>query len=106
MVKQYNIYWVDLDPTKGSEIQKKRPCVVISPNVSNKLLRTVLIAPVTSTLRGLPMRVKSKVDGREGEICLDQIRCVDKTRLIKKIESLPKYKGQELKEVLKEYLVD
>ena len=60
MVKQYSIYWVNLDPTVGSEINKTRPCIVISPQESNKHLKTVLIAPVTSTIRNFPMRLNIK----------------------------------------------
>lgn len=106
MVNQYDIYWVNLDPTVVSEIKKSRPCVVISPDVSNKLLNTVLIAPLTSKLRDLPMRLLVEVDGKKGNVCLDQIRCVDKIRLHKKVDILSKKEIESLKELLKEYLVD
>ncbi len=106
VVKQYDVYWVNLDPTIDSEIKKIRPCVVISPNVSNKLLQTILIAPLTSMLRDLPMRLLIELNGKTGSICLDQVRCVDKTRLSKKMTSLTQSDVEALKALLKEYLVD
>jgi len=106
MVKQYEIYWINLDPTVGSEIKKTRPCLVISPDVSNKLLNTVLIAPITSTLRNLPMRFELNLENKAGIVCLDQIRCVDKLRLTKKISKLSNSETEVLKSILKEYLID
>lgn len=106
MVGQYEVYWVNLDPTIGSEINKIRPCVVISPNVSNKLLNTVLVAPLTSVLRDLPMRLPVKLDNKKGNICLDQIRCVDKKRLHKKMDKLAQKDIDALKLLLTEYLID
>lgn len=106
MVSQYDIYWVNLDPTVGSEIKKSRPCVVISPDVSNKLMNTVLVAPLTSVLRDLPMRLLVEVDGKKGNVCLDQIRCVDKIRLHNKLGKLKSKEIEALKGLLKEYLVD
>lgn len=106
VIKQHDSYWVNLDPTIGSEIKKTRPCVIISPDVSNKLLQTVLVAPVTSKLRDLPMRLLIELSGKKGNICLDQIRCVDKVRLTKKIGKLTQNDVDALKSLLKEYLVD
>ncbi|MBK5213158.1 MAG: type II toxin-antitoxin system PemK/MazF family toxin [Flavobacteriaceae bacterium] len=106
MVKQYDIYWVNLDPTVGSEIQKTRPCLVISPNFSNKILNTLLVAPITSTLRKFPMRIQIDLQGKTGQVALDQIRCVDKSRLLKKMDSLDKESVTNLKEILSEYLVE
>ena len=106
MVKQYEVYWIDLNPTKGSEINKTRPCVVLSPSVSNKHLNTILIAPCTSTIRNFPMRVNLTLNKKKGQIALDQIRCIDKARLIKKIETLRKAKILEVKQTLKEFLID
>ena len=80
-IKQYTIYWVTLDPTKGSEIAKTRPCVVVSPNELNDYLNTVIIVPLTSTLRTYPFRLQCEVAGKKGELALDQIRTVDKNRL-------------------------
>jgi len=100
MVKQFDVYWVNLDPTIGSEIKKKRPCVVVSPKEMNTHLRTVIIAPITSTINPMPMRVPVKIKDREGMILLDQIRCVDKRRLDSKIKSLPKSTYQEIQSKL------
>ena len=83
-MKQFEVYNVDLNPTKGSEINKIRPAVIISPNVMNKNLKTVIIAPLTHTVKGYPSRVPSNFGGQPGEIVLDQIRAVDKTRLTQK----------------------
>lgn len=106
MVKQYEIYWVALDPTLGSEINKVRPCLVISPNESNQFLNTVLIAPITSKIRKFPMRLAVILENKNGQICFDQIRCIDKTRLKTKIDTLAKNDVEKVKNVLKEYLVN
>ncbi|MGA9045165.1 type II toxin-antitoxin system PemK/MazF family toxin [Sulfuricurvum sp.] len=84
VIKRFEIWLVALDPTLGSEIQKTRPCVIISPNEMN-LLRTVIVAPLSSKGFDLPMRVKINFDNKEGLILLDQIRSVDKQRLVKKV---------------------
>ena len=106
MVKQYEIYLVVLDPTLGSEINKIRPCFVISPNESNQFLNTVLIAPITSTIRNFPMRLGIVLENKNGQICFDQIRCIDKIRLKTKIAALPKKDIEKVKNLLKEYLVN
>ena len=105
-VNQFDIYWTDLDPTKGSEIQKTRPCVVISPNEMNHNIKTVIIAPLTSSSKDYPSRVKIEFDRRIGWIVLDQIRCIDKSRLIKKSGNLSKEDIFQVKGVIKEMLVD
>lgn len=81
LVKRFEVYWVDLDPTQGSEIQKRRPCLVVSPDDLNAKLATVIIAPITSTLKGWPFRVQVRFLGKQGEVALDQIRTVDQSRL-------------------------
>ncbi|MAB56383.1 MAG: growth inhibitor PemK [Aequorivita sp.] len=106
MVKQYDIYWVNLDPTLGSEIKKSRPCVIISPNFSNKILNTVLVATITSTLRNFPMRIEITLKGKRGQVALDQIRCIDKLRLGNNMDSLNKRSIKELKAILSEYLIE
>jgi mRNA interferase MazF len=80
-LKQHSVYWVNLDPTQGGEISKIRPCVVVSPVEINKQLNTVVIVPLTSTLRSYPFRVRCFVSGKVGELAVDQIRTIDKTRL-------------------------
>ena len=81
--KKWQIVLVDLNPVKGSEINKVRPCLIISPNAANKHLRTVLIVPFTSTVRHIPTRLPSDFNGVAGEICFDQIKAIDKTRIKK-----------------------
>lgn len=83
MVKQFEIYWVDLNPTIGAEMRKVRPCVIVSPKELNDHLGTVIIIPVTSSVHGYPYRVGCHIMGRNGEIATDQIRTVDKRRLKK-----------------------
>ena len=77
-VYQYNVYWVELDPTQGCEIAKTRPCVIVTPNELNDFLNTVVIIPITSTLRNYPFRINCIIDGKNGQLAIDQIRTVDK----------------------------
>ena len=88
--QRFEVYLIDLDPTIGSEIKKTRPCVIISPNEMNNHISTLIIAPLTSKLRNYPTRVPCRVEGKQGQIVLDQIRTVDKSRLIKRITILNK----------------
>src|SRR5580692_2433474 len=81
VIKQYAVHWINLDPTTGSEVNKTRPCVIISPDEMNKYLRTVIIAPLTHTLKLYPSRVICNVNGDKGSVMLDQIRTVDQTRV-------------------------
>lgn len=97
---------VNLDPTMGSEIKKTRPCVVISPDEMNKNLRTVTIAPMTSSSRPYPTRVEVNQNGQSGWVVLDQIRTVDKLRVVKKFESLTEREIRNCKRVIKETFVD
>lgn len=83
-----SVYWVDLDPTPGSEIRKTRPCVVVSPDELNSHLRTVIVAPLTSGGRPYPWRVECRVQRTQGRIALDQLRTVDRERLVGYIEAL------------------
>ena len=100
MVNRYEIYWVDLNPVVGSEIAKIRPVVVISPDELNHHLRTVIVAPLTSTVRNYPFRLRIMVDNKLGEIALDQLRCIDKTRLKSKLTLLSAEKSKELRNLL------
>jgi len=102
MFSRFEVYYVNLDPTVGSEIKKTRPCVVISPNEMNYNISTVIIAPITSKLRNYPTRISFKVEGKQGQIVLDQIRTVDKIRLVKKIDNLNKATQNKVLNVLKE----
>ncbi len=105
-VKQYQIVLVNLDPSLGSEIQKTRLCVIVSPNELNDNLRTVVIAPMTSSSRKYPTRVKIKHNNQEGWVVIDQIRTIDKIRILKKFDSLSEKEIRECKRVLRETFVD
>ena len=100
MVKRFEVYLVDLNPSRGSEIFKKRPALVVSPDEMNKYLKTVIIAPMTTKGRKFPTRVGCHFAGKEGHIALDQIRSVDKSRLIKKVGDIDNTFGQQALEVL------
>ncbi len=80
-----DVYLVDLNPTKGAEIKRTRPAVIISPDEMNNTLKTVIIAPLTSTIRSYPFRVECTFQKKKGQIALDQIRSLDKKRLVKKM---------------------
>ena len=84
-VKRFDVFLVPLDPTVGSEIQKTRPCLVVSPDEINRNVSTVIIAPMTSQSRALPSRVACRFEGRDGYVVLDQMRTVDKTRLVRRL---------------------
>lgn len=105
-IRQYQIVIVNLDPTIGSEIKKTRPCVVISPKEMNNNLNTIVIAPMTSTKRNYPTRIRVKFEGKVGRIALDQIRTIDKKRIIKIAGELTTVEHLELKRILKETFVD
>jgi mRNA interferase MazF len=104
--QRYEVYLVNLDPTIGSEIKKTRPCVIISPNEMNKNISTVIIAPLTSTKRNYPTRINCRIQGKEGQIVLDQIRTVDKKRLVKKIDRLNKRTILKLHNVISEMFAE
>jgi len=101
-VLRYEIYLVNLDPTQGSEIRKTRPCVVISPDEMNRHIRAVIIAPMTSTQRPYPTRVDLTFQQKKGQVVLDQIRAVDKSRLVKRLGVLPEARSREVAGVLQE----
>jgi mRNA interferase MazF len=85
MVKRLDVYLVNLDPTIGSEIQKTRPCVVISPDEMNQYIRTVIVAPMKTAGQSYPTRVPCRFQRKAGRIVLDQIRTVDKARLVRRL---------------------
>jgi mRNA interferase MazF len=88
VANRFDVYLINLDPTIGSEIQKARPCLIISPDEMNRHIRTVIVAPMTTASRDYPTRVSCKFKKKKGQIVLDQIRTIDKTRLIKKLGSI------------------
>lgn len=105
-ISQYEIVLVNLDPTIGSEIQKTRPCVVISPDEINHNLRTVVIAPMTTKSRPYPTRVKVKHNNQTGWVVIDQIRTIDKVRIIKALGKLSPSEIAACKRIIKETFVD
>jgi mRNA interferase MazF len=90
VIKRFDVYLINLDPTTGSEIQKTRPCLVVSPNEMNRFIKTVIVAPMTSRGTTYPTRVACRFKGRHGQVVIDQIRTVDKTRLLKKLGRIDK----------------
>jgi mRNA interferase MazF len=105
-VSQYDIIIVNLDPTAGSEIRKTRPCVAISPDELNRHLNTIVIAPITSQSKNYPTRLKIMLEKKINWVVVDQIRTIDKTRIIKKISELSKSDILELKLIIRKTYVD
>ena len=105
-IGQYEVFLINLDPTIGHEIKKTRPCVVISPNEMNRNIQTIVIAPMTTKSHDYPTRVKVKFQSKNGWIVLDQIRTVDKRRLVKKLGRITRSEIEKVKDVIKEMLVD
>ncbi len=105
-LSQYQIVLVNLDPTIGSEIKKTRPCVIISPNEMNKHLQTIVVAPMTTTLRKYPTRIEVKHESKMGWIVIDQIRTIDKQRIVKTLGRLSKPEVKEVKSIMKETFID
>ena len=106
VITQYEVYLINLDPTIGHEIQKTRPCLVISPDEMNNNIRTVIIAPMTTKSHEYPTRIPVRFDKKSGWIVLDQIRTVDKARLVKRLGRISDKEISSVKEVIKQMLVD
>jgi len=96
VVKRFEVHLVNLDPTIGSEIKKTRPCVVVSPDEMNRHISTVIVAPMTSKGKAYPTRVKCSFEGKTGQVVLDQLRTVDKRRLVKRLGRIEKKTQQEI----------
>ena len=105
-ISQYDVFLVVLDPAIGHEIKKSRPCVIISPDEMNKYTSTLIVAPMTTMSHSYPTRVSVRFGGKDGWVVLDQIRTIDKRRLIKKLGKMDNKTIQQIKSVLKETLVD
>jgi mRNA interferase MazF len=105
-VKQYEIVLVNLDPTIGSEIKKTRPCLVISPNEMNKYLRTIVVAPITTSEKSYPTRIQILHGNKQRSAAIDQIRTIDKSRIVKSLGKISKLEIKKCKEVIKETYVD
>ena len=103
---QYEVYWISLDPTLGSEMAKNRPCVVVSPNEMNQFLRTVIIIPITSTIKNYPWRLNCMVANRGGSIATDQMKVVDRIRIGSKTGKLSNQEIASLKVILQKMLVN
>ena len=104
-LKQYQVVLVNLDPTIGSEMKKTRPCVIISPNEMNRYLQTIVIAPMTSTSKTYPTRIQIKHTKIKGWIVLDQIRTIDRLRIIKVLDTLSEKEIYTVKAALQETYV-
>ncbi len=103
VIRRAEIWMVSLDPTIGREIKKNRPCMIISPDEANKYLDTVMIAPLTSTVRHYPSRVNCTFNNKKGQIVIDQIRSIDKIRLVKKMGIIDEKTAVEVFNLLQAY---
>jgi len=101
-VRRFEVYLANLDPTVGSEIRKTRPCVVVSPNEMNLYIRTVIVAPMTTKGQSYPSRGSCRFRGKPGQIVLDQLRTVDKSRLVRKLGRVDRRAASALLSVLAE----
>ena len=104
VVSRYDVFLINLDPTVGSENKKSRPCLVVSPNEMNRVIRTVIVAPMTTAQRAYPSRVNLVFRKKAGQVALDQIRTVDRSRLIKKLGSISPKTRTKVHNVLAELL--
>nr|WP_227501490.1 type II toxin-antitoxin system PemK/MazF family toxin [Synechocystis sp. PCC 7509] len=106
VVNRFDVFLVNLDPTVGSEIQKTRPWVVISPDEMNRYIGTVIIAPMTTKGKIYPTRVVCQFQGKDGQIVLDQIRTIDKTRLIEKLGQISQEEQKAVLDTLAEIFAE
>src|SRR5919202_1675983 len=102
VVRRFDVYLINLDPTIGSEIKKTRPCLVVSPDEMNRFIRTVIVAPMTTKGIAYPTRVACRFQGKRGQVVLDQIRTVDKARLVKRLGRVDKQTRTEVLSILGE----
>lgn len=106
VARRFEVYLVNLDPTAGSEIKKTRPCLIISPDEMNAHVATVIIAPMTTKGRDYPTRVNCQFEGKDGQVVLDQIRTVDKIRLVKMLGKIAADTQKEVLAVLQEMFAE
>jgi mRNA interferase MazF len=106
VVKRFDVFLVNLDPTIGSEIKKTRPCLVISPDEMNRHIATVIVAPMTTKGRPYPTRVACRFQGKDGQVVLDQIRTIDKARLVRKLGRISKRSQPQVLAVLAEMFAE
>ncbi len=102
VVKRFDVFLVNLDPTVGREIRKARPCLIISPDEMNRFISTVIIAPMTTRSREYPTRIPCTFQGKQGQVVLDQIRTVDKIRLSQRLGRIDKPTQNKVLAVLRE----
>lgn len=102
VISRFEVYLVNLDPTIGHEVKKTRPCLIVSPDEMNRYIGTVIVAPMTTKGRDYPTRVNLTFRGKKGQIVLDQIRTIDKIRLIKRLGKIDKNTVQKVLEILTE----
>lgn len=102
VARRFDVFLVNLDPTVGREIKQTWPCVVIAPDEMNRHIRTVIVAPMTMRGRPYPTRVRCRIQGKDGQVVLDQIRTVDSLRLIRKLGTLPKRARESVLDLLAE----
>ena len=100
VIARFEVYLVRMDPTEGHEIRKTRPGLVITPDEMNRHLATVIVAPLTTRTREYPMRVSLHFGGKDGQVALDQVRAVDKRRLVKRLGKVDSVTASEVLEVL------
>jgi mRNA interferase MazF len=106
VVKRFDVFLVNLDPTIGSEIQKTRPCVIISPDEMNRHIATVIVAPMTTKGQIYPTRIACEFQGKDGQIVLDQIRTVDKVRLVKLLGQISDNEQRAVLDILAEMFAE
>ncbi len=102
IVNRFEVYLVNLDPTEGSEIKKTRPCLIISPNEMNRYISTVIVAPMTTKGKNYPTRINCKFQSKEGQIVLDQIRTIDKSRLLNLLGQIDRITERKVLRLLQE----
>jgi|SRR6516165_429603 mRNA interferase MazF len=102
VAKRFDVYLDNLDPTIGSEIRKIRPCVVVSPDEMNRSIATVIVAPMTTQRRSYPTRVRCRFQRKVGEVVLDQIRIVDRSRLVRRLGRLDRSTAEQVRSILQE----
>jgi len=102
VAKRFDVFLIRLDPTEGREIQKTRPCLVVSPDEMNRWSRTVIVAPMTTRGQAFPTRVTCKFQGKTGQVVLDQIRTIDKSRFVRRLGMLGKATRPKVLEVLQQ----
>ena len=106
VVNRFDVFLINLDPTIGSEIKKTRPCLIISPNEINHHIATVIVAPMTTKGQPYPTRVTCQFQGQNGQIVLDQIRTVDKTRLVKLLGQISEEEQKTVLDILAEMFTE